>query len=189
MEILGVLIIAALVFGVCVLVDKGFTKLFRSQQQHKSGTAVRLTRRYGSAGLIVAVLGVAALFTGFSDSCLLIAAGVLLILVGVGLVIYYMSFGVFYDRESFLVSTFGKKNKVYAYRDIRSQQLYNSSGNVIIELHMNDGDAVQLHASMDGVYPFLDHAFSMWLCQTGQKAADCPFYDPANSCWFPPVEG
>ena len=32
-----VLLIAALVFGVCYLVDKGFAKLFRSQAQHMSG--------------------------------------------------------------------------------------------------------------------------------------------------------
>ena len=28
-----------------------------------------------------------------------------------------------------------------------------------------------------------------WLEQTGRRQEDCGFYDPANSCWFPPVEG
>ena len=58
MEYVAVIIVAALVFGVCFLVDKGFTKLFRNQQQHQSGTAVRLNKRYGSIGLLIAVLGV-----------------------------------------------------------------------------------------------------------------------------------
>ena len=64
MEYVAVLLVAALVFLVCFLVDKGFTKLFRSQQEHKSGLAIRLNKRYGSIGLIIAVLGVAALFAG-----------------------------------------------------------------------------------------------------------------------------
>ena len=47
MEYILILIVAALVFGICFLIDKGFTKLFRSQAEHMSGTAVRLSKRYG----------------------------------------------------------------------------------------------------------------------------------------------
>ena len=47
MEYLAVIIFAALVFGLCFLVDKGFTKLFRNQAQHHSGQAVRLNKKYG----------------------------------------------------------------------------------------------------------------------------------------------
>ena len=188
MEFLIVLVVAALVFGVCFLVDKGFTRLFRSQQQHKSGKAVRLSKHYGSVGLIVAVLGVAALFMGLSEPWLMIAAGCLLIAVGIGLVTYYMTFGVYYDTETFLVTGFAQKSTVYRYENICCQQLYNSSGNIVIELHMTDGKAVQLQSAMDGVYPFLDHAFDAWLRQTGRARQECSFHDPANSCWFPPVE-
>ena len=188
MEYIGVLLIAALVFGVCFLVDKGFTKLFRSQAQHKSGLAVRLSKKYGSIGLIVAVLGVAALFYGLSDSWVMIAAGCLLMAVGIGLLVYYMTFGVFYDTDSFILTTFGRKSTVYAYKDIKAQQLYNSYGNILIELHMTDGRTVQLQSGMDGAYGFLDHAFAAWLRQTGRRQEDCPFHDPQNSCWFPPVE-
>ena len=62
MEFLGVLLVAALVFLVCFLIDKGFTKLFRSQIEHRSGLAVRLNKKYGAFGLILAVLGVATVF-------------------------------------------------------------------------------------------------------------------------------
>ena len=58
------IIIAGLVFGVCFLVDKGFTKVFRNQQQHRSGLSVRLNKRYGTAGIVVFILGVAALIAG-----------------------------------------------------------------------------------------------------------------------------
>lgn len=189
MEIVIILVVAALVFGLCFLVDKGFAKLFRNQQQHHSGLAVRLSKRYGSIGLIIAVLGLAAIFTGLSDGMLMLICGCVLVAVGICLVVYYMSFGVFYDEEAFVYTSFGKKSITYQYSDIQAQQLYNSYGNIIIELQMTDGRTVQLQSGMDGVYPFLDKAFACWLQQTGHRQEDCAFHDPANSCWFPPAEG
>lgn len=189
MEYVAVLIVAALVFGVCFLVDKGFHKLFRSQQEHQSGLAVRLNKKYGSVGLIVAVLGVSALLAGLSQGWVLSVGGGLLILVGLGLVVYYITFGVFYDTDTFVLTSFGKRSTTYTYKDIKAQQLYNSYGNVLIELHMVDGRTVQLQAGMEGAYAFLDYAFAAWLRQTGKRREDCGFHDPQNSCWFPPVEG
>lgn len=189
MDILIVLLVAAAVFGLCFLLDKGFTKTFRGKQQHQSGLSVRLNKRYGSIGLIIAVLGIAAILAGIPGNWFLIGCGILLALIGLSLVVYYMSFGVYYDDNGFLLTVFGRKAKVYAYRDICSQQLYNSYGNVLIELHLSDGRSVQLQSSMSGVYPFLDKAFSGWLAQTGRSREECPFYDPDNSCWFPNVEG
>ncbi len=185
MEIIGVLLVAALVFLLCFAIDKGFTKLFRSQAQHKSGLAVRLNKKYGAFGLILVVLGVATIFAG---TWLLIAAGCIIVAVGVGLVVYYMTFGVFYDESGFVLTTFGKKSTLYRYRDIVSQQLYNSYGNILIELNLVDGRSVQLQAGMTGVYPFLDKAFAAWCAQKGIDPAGCSFHDPENSCWFPSVE-
>ena len=48
MEFIPVILFAGLVFLACWLVDKGFTKLFRSQAQHRSGLSVRPNKRYGS---------------------------------------------------------------------------------------------------------------------------------------------
>lgn len=189
MEYIAVILVAALVFGVCYLVDKGFTRLFRSQAQHMSGKAVRLNKKYGAIGLILAVLGLGAVFTGLSQGWLLVGGGGVLILTGIGLVVYYMTFGVFYDQDSFILTTFGRRSTTYYYRDIKNQQLYSSYGSVIVELYMKDGRTVQLQSAMKGVYDFLDHAFAAWLRQTGRKQEDCTFYDPQNSCWFPPLEG
>lgn len=189
MEFISILLVAALVFGVCFLIDKGFHKVFRNTQQHTSGLSVRLSKRYGSIGLIIFVVGIAAIFTGLSDGWVLIAGGAILTLTGAALVIYYMTFGIFYDADSFVLTTFGKRSKTYAYKDICTQQLYMTAGNVIIELHMADGRAVQLQSAMSGVYPFLDTAFAAWLVQTGRKKEECDFYDPENSCWFPGAEG
>ena len=188
MGIVTTLIICAAVFGVCFLVDKGFTKLFRSQAQHFSGKAVRLSKRYGSIGLLIAVLGLIAVFMGIPEDWVLIVGGALVMLMGAALVVYYMSYGVFYDENSFLFMTIGKKTRTYYYNAIRAQQLYNNQGHLLIELHMADGNTIQLQSTMNGCYAFMDYAFFAWLKQTGRTEADCPFYDPRNSCWFPPVK-
>ena len=187
-EIIAVLILAAAVFGICFLVDKGFTKLFRNQSQHDSGKSVRLNKRYGSIGLILAVFGLAVVFTGLPGKWLMLAAGILILTVGVGLIVFYMTFGIFYDEESFVLTTFGKKSTTYAYRDIQGQQLYVLQGGAtVIEIYMNDGRSFQLQSTMGGTYDFMDKAFRAWLRQTGRSQADCDFYDPQNSCWFPKV--
>lgn len=188
MEIVILLLVGVAVFGVCYLVDKGFTKVFRGKVQHTSGLSVRVSKRYGSIGLIIAVLGIAAVFSGAQEGGLLLAGGVVLIVIGICLVTYYMTFGIFYDEDSFILTTFGKRSTEYRYRDIKAQQLYNSYGNIVIELYMTDGRTVQLQSGMKGVYPFLDKAFEMWLQQTGRRREDCAFYDPDNSCWFPSLE-
>ena len=187
MGIVTILIICAVVFGICYLVDKGFTKLFRSQTQHFSGKAVRLSKRYGSIGLLIAVLGLIAVFMGIPEDWVLMVGGALVLLMGIGLVVYYMSYGVFYDENSFLFMSLGKKNKTYYYNAIRAQQLYNNQGHLLIELQMKDGNVIQLQSTMSGCYEFMDHAFAAWLKQTGRRVEDCPYYDPANSCWFPPA--
>ena len=187
MSLVAILIIAAVVFGVCFLADKGFTRLFRSQAQHMSGKAVRLNKRYGSIGLLLAVLGLIAVFMGLSKDWVLVVGGALVVLMGLGLVVYYMSYGVFYDENSFIFMSFGKKNKTYFYNAIRAQQLYNNQGHLLIELQMTDGNVIHLQSTMNGCYEFMDHAFQGWLKQTGKRKEDCPYYDPDNSCWFPPA--
>ena len=189
MEWLFVLLVAALVFGVCFLLDKGFSKLFRSQAQHYSGLSVRLNKKYGAFGLILFVLGLAAIFAASSQGLFMIIGGAFVMAIGVGLVVYYMTFGVFYDEDTFLLTTFGKKSQAYRYSDIAGQQLYNNYGQIIVELHMTDGRTVHLQAAMPGVYAFLDKAFSAWCRQRGVREEDCEFHDTNNSCWFPSVEG
>lgn len=188
MDFLIVLLVAVCVFCICFLVDRGFTKVFRSKKQHRSGLSVRLSKRFAAFGLATGVVGAAGVITGIPGNWPLIVGGIVLLVLGICLVIYYMSFGIFYDEDSFLLVSFGKKESVYSYKDIRAQQLYNSAGNIIIELQFADGRCVQLQSLMEGVYPFLDKAFAGWLRQTGRKQEDCGFHDPSQSCWFPPVE-
>ena len=190
MGLITVLVVVAVVFGGCYLVDKGFTKVFRSQVQHKSGKSVRLSKRYGSIGAIMFALGTAALFMGLNDAdWVLMAGGGIVMVLGIVLVVYYLSFGIYYDEDSLILSKFGKPSVTYYFKNICSQQLYLASGNVVVELHMADGSHFQVHTGMVGMYPFMDHAFEAWLQLTGRTKEDCPWYDVDNSCWFPPYEG
>lgn len=189
MQWILILLIAAAVFAVCYLVDRGFSKRFRSKSQHRSGLAVRANKRYGVFGVLLSVLGILAICTGVGGEIVLLLGGVIVLAMGAGLAIYYLSFGVFYDEETFLYSRFGKKDVTHAYRDIVGQKLYLiQGGNVVVELHLTDGSVLSLQSTMDGVYPFLDAAFSGWCRQTGRDSENCPFHDPAQSLWFPTVE-
>ena len=184
-----ILLIAAAVFGLCFAVDKAFAKLFRSKAQHRSGMAVRANKRYGLFGVILSVLGIMAVCVGISDGPVLLWGGIVVLLMGAALAVYYLSFGVFYDGETFLLSRFGKKEVTYRFSDIKGQKLYMvQGGNVIIELHIADGGTVSLQSTMDGVYPFLDTAFAAWCLQTGRDPQSCDFHDPSQSLWFPTVE-
>lgn len=189
MTFILILLIAAAVFGLCFAVDKAFAKLFRSKAQHRSGMAVRANKRYGLFGVILSVLGVMAICVGISDGSVLLWGGIIVLLMGICLAVYYLSFGVFYDGETFLLSRFGKKDITYRFDQIQGQKLYLvQGGNVIIELHMTDGNTVSLQSTMDGVYPFLDTAFAAWCMQTGRDPQSCDFHDPSQSLWFPTVE-
>ena len=189
MEFIAIILVAAAVFGICYLVDKGFARAFRSKAQHRSGLAVRANKRYGIFGVILSALGVMSLCAGITDGAVLLVGGAVVLLMGLCLAAYYLSFGIFYDGESFLQSRFGKKDVTYFYRDIRGQKLYLiQGGNIVVELHMADGNVVSLQSAMDGVYPFLDTAFAGWCLQTGRDPQSCDFHDPSQSLWFPTVE-
>lgn len=189
MQFFLTLLIAASVFGVCYLVDKGFTKLFRSKAQHRSGLAVRAPKRYGIFGTVLTAIGVMAIAAGAMQSTILLIGGIIVLLIGLWLAGYYLSYGIFYDGETFLVSGFGKKDKTFNYADIVGQKLYLvTGGTVVIELHLKDSQTVSVQSTMDGVYPFLDTAFAGWCLAKGLDPQDCEFHDPAQSLWFPTVE-
>ena len=188
-QFLPIALIAAVIFGLCYLVDKTFSKLFRSKAQHRSGMAVRANKRYGIFGVVLTVLGIMAIFVGITDGPVLLWGGAIVLLMGIALAVYYLSFGIFYDGESLLLQRFGKKDVTHYYKDIVGQKLYLiQGGNIVVELHMKNGSAVSVQSSFEGVYPFLDTAFAGWCLQTGRNPLDCDFHDPSQSLWFPTVE-
>ena len=189
MELIPIIVIAALTFGACYLVDKGFKKAFRGRVEHTSGLSVRLNKRYATIGIVLMFLGVCAIFAGIGGHLSLAIGGGIVLLIGVGLIVYYLTFGIFYNEDGFVLTTFGKRSTSYRYNQIEGQLLYNAGGNILIELHMKDGRAVTLQAAMVGGYSFLDYAFENWCRQTGRDVENCDFHSPENSLWFPMMEG
>ena len=189
MSTLFVLFLAAAIFGICFAVDKAFTKAFRSKAQHRSGLAVRANKLYGLAGLVLMILGILGFLTGLGTNVLLLIGGIVVLTLGICLVTYYLSFGVFYDGETMLICSFGKQDREYYFRDIQGQTLYLiQGGNILVELHMADKSVVSLQSSMEGIYTFLDTAFAAWCMQKGIDPQSCTFHDPSQSLWFPTVE-
>ena len=188
-QLIPIALVAAVIFGICYLVDKTFSKLFRSKAQHRSGMAVRANKRYGLFGVVLTILGILAICVGVTDGPVLLWGGVIVLLMGIALAVYYLSFGIFYDGESLLLQRFGQKDVTHYYRDIVGQKLYLiQGGTIVVELHMADGSAVSVQSSFEGVYPFLDTAFAGWCLQTGRDPQNCDFHDPSQSLWFPTVE-
>ena len=189
MSTLFVLFLAAAIFGICFAVDKAFTKAFRSKAQHRSGMAVRANKLYGLAGLVLSILGILGFLTGLGANILLLIGGLVVLALGIALIVYYLSFGIFYDGETMLVCAFGKKDREYFFREIQGQKLYLiQGGNILVELHMADGSAVSLQSSMEGIYTLLDTAFAALCMQKGIDPQCCTFHDPSQSLWFPTVE-
>lgn len=189
MQAIAILIIAALVFLMCWGVDKLFTRLFRSKAQHRSGLAVRASKRYGVFGVIFSILGILGIMTGIGGEKVLLYAGIVVLLMGLALAVHYLSFGIFYDGESFLLCRFGRKSQEHRYEEIVSQRLYVvTGGSTVIELVLKDGSAISLQSTMEGVYPFMDTAFAGWCLETGHEIDQCDFYDPSKSWWFPHEE-
>ena len=184
-----VLLMAAAIFGICFAVDKAFAKAFRSKAQHRSGLAVRANKLYGLFGLILIILGILGIITALGINALLLAAGAVVLVLGICLAVHYLTFGIFYDGETMLVCAFGRKDREYRYDAIQGQKLYLiQGGNILVELHMADGSTVSLQSTMDGIFTFLDTAFAGWCLQKGIDPQSCGFHDPSQSLWFPTVE-
>ena len=189
MQSIAILLVAATVFGLCYLIDKTFTKKFRSKAQHMSGKAVRANKMYGIFGVVLSIIGILAVMVGIGSSILLLLGGIVVLGMGAGLAVHYLGFGIFYDEETFLISRAGKKSHSHRYAEIQSQKLYMiQGGNILVELHLADGSAVSLQSTMDGTYSFLDTAFAAWCRQTGRDPDTCDFHDPSKHWWFPHEE-
>jgi hypothetical protein len=108
---------------------------------------------------------------------------------GLWLGAYYLAQGIFYDDDTFLFSTLGKKGRTYRYADIKAQKLYLiQGGSYLVELYMTDGSTVPVQTSMEGAYDFLDKACHARFRQLMINSFECDWFDEGNSCWFPPVE-
>ena len=189
MQIIATLILLAIMFGLCFLVDKLFTRLFRSRKEHRSGLAVHYNKRTALFGLLLVVLGIFSTMTGVEKSLFLLIGGIIILVGGALLLTYYLSFGIYYDDKTILVSGFLKKSHSYRYEDILHQTVLIAGGSLIAEVYFEDGSAISVQANMEGAVPFLDHAFARWCESKGLDPKECAFHDPSKFRWFPPEAG
>ena len=187
---MGYLLVIAATFGAMFLIDKGLTRLFRSRDQHHSGTAVRLKKHYGILSLAMMILGVLGILTFFFDGNVILLLGGLLVLPGGAVLgIYYLTHGIFYDRDTFLHTTFGNRSRTCRYADIRSQRLYRlQGGSYLVELYLTDGTTVSVQTAMPGALDFLDHASHARMRHLGLNSHECEWYQPDRCGWFPEEE-
>ena len=82
MQFFLTILIAAAVFGLCYLVDKSFTKIFRSKAQHMSGLAVRAQKKYGIFGVGLSVLGIISIIAGVTQGKVLLYGGIFVLIMG-----------------------------------------------------------------------------------------------------------
>ena len=91
----SMILVAAMTFGLCFLFDKGYTRLFRNKAQHRTGLQVRPSKRYGSFGLVLCILGIVAVLAGFGGESALLIGGAVVIFIGCILAGYYISYGIY----------------------------------------------------------------------------------------------
>lgn len=188
MQIVAFLIFIGLIFGLCFLVDKLFTRLFRNRKEHRSGLAVHYNKRTALFGLLLAVLGIFSTITGVEKSRFLLIGGIVVLIGGILLLAYYLSFGIYYDDKTILVSGFLKKNRSFAYGDIVHQTVLIAGGSLMAEVYFENGSAITVQAHMDGGIAFLDYAFARWCEVKGLNPKECAFHDPSKFRWFPAEE-
>ena len=191
MDFLPFVLVAAAIFGVCFLFDKGFTRIFRGTAQHLSGRSIRANKHYGGIGTVLIAIGIGALLSGLAGEWVLLVGGSIVLLLGMALVVYYLSFGIYYDDDSFVYSSFGRKSLTFRYEEICAQQVYVvQGGNIMVELHMASEKAIQVQLQFQNAEDFLNTAFLGWVRQKNldMREGDWSFHDPDNSCWFPKVE-
>ena len=116
-----VLIVCAVVFLICFLIDTLFKVIFPKSKLEKSKQVVRPPRKSAVAGVILTFAGVAVLIknlAGTPDTLFLIGS-IVAIIFGVILLCTYFSVVIYFDDEGFLYKAWGHGKKEFRYSQIR----------------------------------------------------------------------
>ena len=163
-------------FGLCFLVDR---LLSRGKKQAADAKTVRQPRRSVVIGVILLVVGI---YIALFVPGLLRVGGVVIALLGAVLLLSFCSFSVQYDDEGFTCRTL-RSEKRYQYNQIRGEQALATRGGITVMLFVGD-DAVELSEAMQGVRPFLSHAYYARCRQLNIDPETCPPPAPEALVWF-----
>lgn len=184
MPFLGIAIVCALVFLICFGIDKLVQRLFPKTELEKGKNVVRPARRSAVFGVILTFAAVAVTVFRISkepDVLLLLGCAVAFIL-GVILLVSYFSFAIYYDNESFLYRSYGRKREFH-YGQIRGQRTLMTRGGYNAVLFVDDTE-IDLYSSMQNVNVFLGKAFYRWCEQKGIDPNSVE-NNPRMMSWFP----
>ena len=186
-----VLIVCAVVFLICFLIDSLFKVIFPKSKLEKSKQVVRPPRKSAVAGVILTFAGVAVLIknlAGTPDTLFLIGS-IVAIIFGVILLCTYFSVVIYFDDEGFLYKAWGHGRKEFRYSQIRGQRSLLTRGGVNTILFVGD-EEINLYSAMQNLNAFLSKAFFKWCAVKGidpDTIENNPrmatyFPDPDNAC-------
>ena len=167
----------AAVFGLCFLVDR---LLSRRRKGAPDAKIVRQPRRSVVIGVVMLVIGISVAL--FVPGFLGVGGGVVIALLGAVLLLSFLSFSILYDDEGFTCRTL-RGEKRYRYNQIRAEQALATRGGINVMLFVGD-EAVELSEAMQGVRPFLSHAYYARCRQLDIDPETCPPPAPDALVWF-----
>ena len=179
------LIVCALVFLVCFLIDTLLKVIFPKSKLEKSRQAVRPPRRSAVIGVILAFLGLAVVvrIAPQEHDTLLLIGAIGAMVIGTVLLCTYFSVVIYYDDEGFLYKAWGHGKQEFRYSQIRGQRSLLTRGGVNTILFVGDAE-INLYGAMQNLNAFLSKAFFKW-CQVKGIDPDSIENNPRMATYFP----
>lgn len=179
------LIVCALVFLVCFLIDTLLKVTFPKSKLEKSKQAVRPPRRSAVIGVILAFLGLAVVvrIAPKEHDTLLLIGAIGAMVIGAVLLCTYFSVVIYYDDEGFLYKAWGHGKQEFRYSQIKGQRSLLTRGGVNTILFVGDAE-INLYGAMQNLNAFLSKAFFKW-CQVKGIDPDSVENNPRMATYFP----
>ncbi len=174
----------ALVLGLCWCVDQLFKKLFPKDARQLAGKVVRLPRRTAVFGVLLTFFAVVMELNWFSRlAWYMHLAAALVLLLGVWLLVQFLSFSIYYDDEGFTYRNLGRKAENFRYGDILGQRSLLTRSGVNSTLYLSGGE-IPVYSAMQGAGDFLQKAFYRW-CEATGTDPETVENNPQYLTWFP----
>lgn len=179
------LIVCALVFLVCFLIDTLLKVIFPKSKLEKSRQAVRPPRRSAVIGVILAFLGLAVVvrIAPQEHDTLLLIGAIGAMVIGAVLLCTYFSVVIYYDDEGFLYKAWGHGKQEFRYSQIKGQRSLLTRGGVNTILFVGDAE-INLYGAMQNLNAFLSKAFFKW-CEVKGIDPDSIENNPRMATYFP----
>ena len=189
MRFVWILLIGAVVFLCCFLVDKLLGKLFPKSALEKSKNVVRPPRKSAIFGTLMVFFPIVALLFWMPEGgdTLLLIGCIGAIAMGIFLLITYFSVSIYYGDETFLYKTLRGGKKEYHYSQIKGQRSLMTRGGINTILFVGD-DEINLYSAMQNLNAFLNKAFFAW-CRVKGIDPDTVENNPRMFTWFPDPDG